>query len=160
MKTDFVSIDRDRLDEEWLTQAEQFLVQAINAAEARKSMDEAREAADVVWAEIYKQVKESPEKFGYSKVTEELAKSIAETQPEVRAAVQLHIDRKFELGIAEAVVEAFQHRKRALENLVTLQAQGYYMSGAASREDVDAQRKSVRDRTGLKRDILKQEQEN
>lgn len=124
-KTDF-EIDPYRLDEEWVEQPRLYHMYAVELAEARKDLEEAKRMRDVAKAEADKLVRNEPERFGLSKVTENAIKETIPTVPEVQQAEKEVIEARYAMDIAEAAVGAMDHRKRALEGLVSLHLADYF----------------------------------
>lgn len=138
-----VQIDKDRLDEEWVKQPFRFHRFAKRLANARKKWGEAKAHADVVEAEVAQAIRRDPTKFGIStgKPTDAAVKAMVTLHLKVRAAKQAEIDAEHLVDVLEAVVNALEHRKKALENLVYLHGRDYF---SAPRER-DGEAAKVRD---------------
>jgi len=122
----FLDIDEHRLDEEWIGQAKLYGHWASNAASARRKMDEAKSNLELVQAELDLEVRNNPEKFDLSKVTENVVKSaILQDSRHVGAQKKVN-DARYDHDVAQAAVSALEHRKYALQNLVSLFLSSYY----------------------------------
>lgn len=136
-----LSIDENMLDEEWIGQPRLFFQHAEKLAGARNALDEAKVRLEIVKAGLSRAIREDPASFGLPKITEasveaaicEQAKFIT-AQSEVR-----HLKHK--VDVLAAAVTALDHRKKALENLVTLHGQNYFsVPQARTPEDREAVR--------------------
>lgn len=119
-------IDAEALDAEWLGQPALFFRYAKALAHAEATYDRAKERADIVEAELDGKVRKAPEAYGLEKITEGAVKNVIILRPEYREAVAERIQRKEDVGVIKAGVEAFNHRKSALENEVRLHGQNYF----------------------------------
>jgi len=144
-----VTIDEDALDVEWLRQAMLMGRYGRLAVEARRVMDLTKERLDVVRAELDRDIRANPAKYGIEKVTEgvvqntiilaekvrtdEEKKEIAMIQP-YQDAVRAFIDAKYESEMAQAAVRAVDQKKSALENLVRLHGQQYFAGPSVPRD--------------------------
>lgn len=130
----FFEIDQNLLDEEWIRQPQLYFEYAKRLADARRDHDQQKAALDVVVAELDKAIREDPEKFGIEKVSETAIKLAIVGRKKHKAAVQAVADAKHAVDVLQAVVNALDHRKRALENLVDLWAANYFSTPRASDE--------------------------
>lgn len=126
--TSVLDIDKYCLDEEWVDQPAIYAKYARKLANARKDLDEAKATYDVIKASVSQQVYTAPEKFNIQKVTENKVQCVVTLQKECRDAHQAVIDSKHAVDIMTAMVTALDHRKSALERLVTLHGQDYFSS--------------------------------
>jgi hypothetical protein len=123
---DEIRIDDSALDVEWLEQPSLMMKYAHKAAEARRYLDQMKEKLELVKAEIDKDIRTQPEKFGIEKITENVVTNTIITQDRYKKANNTVIDAKFEVDIAQSAVIAISQRKDALENLVRLHGQQYF----------------------------------
>lgn len=121
-----IRIDESSLDMEWLDQPSLMMKYARNAAEMRKLMDLAKENLDVVRAEIDRDVRENPERFGITKITDAVVAATVLRDKEYQKASKEFIDARYALDIANAAVRSMDARKDALENLVRLHGLQYF----------------------------------
>ncbi len=129
-----IRIDETALDVEWLRQADLMYRYAKHQAETRKEMDEAKERLDVVRAKVEMEIRNNPEAYGLSKVTEGAIQSTVILQPEYQQASQAYNDVKYENDVAIAAVRAIDQKKTALENLVKLLGASYFAGPVAPRD--------------------------
>jgi hypothetical protein len=121
-----LKIDEDALDIEWLDQASLFMKYAKIAAEARRNLDEAKQALDIIKAEIDKDIREKPSEYGLEKVTDKAIDAIILNEKEYQVVWNKFLDMKYEADMASNAVVAMNQRKEALENLVKLHGQSYF----------------------------------
>lgn len=125
---DFFDIDKTRLDTEWIKQPRLFFVYAKQLADAKRRLEEARAEADVVKAEVDLEIRGTPENFGFKdmKITEVLITTTINQNGRYQKAAKLIRIRKHKVDILQAAVTALEHRKSALEKLVSLHGQNYF----------------------------------
>lgn len=132
MKTSFLQIDPLRLDKEWLGQPELYYQHAENLANARREVDEAKAALDVVAAETDNDVRRRPERYKVDKVTESTVKAAVLRSSAYTAANTQYLEARHRMDVCQAVVTALEHRKRALTMLVELQGRNYFADPAVT----------------------------
>jgi hypothetical protein len=88
--------------------------------------DHARVNLDLVKAELDKEIRTNPEKFGIEKVTEAAVTHTIISQGKYKESQEELMQAEYESNIASAAVNAFNARKVALENLVKLYGQQYF----------------------------------
>lgn len=121
-----IEIDEEMLDVDWLNQPKLFMQYSRHYAQMRRSVDETKQALDVVKAEVDRDIRNDPEKYNIEKVTEGSIQSAILTSKKYKEAYKEYLDAKYESDMAGAAVQAFEHRKVALENLVRLHGQQYF----------------------------------
>lgn len=129
-----IQIDEHALDVEWLRQANLMYKYAKHQAQTKKEMDEAKERLDVGRAKIEMEIRNNPEAYGLSKVTEGAIQSAILLQPEYQKLVQEYNDAKYENDVAVAAVRAIDQKKTALENLVKLLGASYFAGPVVPRD--------------------------
>jgi hypothetical protein len=121
-----IEIDMGRLDEEWVRQPALFLKYAAQLADARQEHAEAKADIDVVRADVSKVIRGDPDRYGVTKVTEASIDAAVTTHKQVEDAVAKAGKAKHRMDLLQAAVDALEHRKKALENLVFLHGQEYF----------------------------------
>lgn len=120
-------IDKERLDEEWVTHSDRFLEYSIMLADARDSHLEREAALEVAEAVAELDIRERPKKYGMKlPIREGAIKTQIVLHPKVIKAKRLLNKAKHRVNLLDGVVKALDHRKRALEKLVDLHGQGYF----------------------------------
>ena len=130
MSKDFDTFDLDphRLDEEWCRQPKMYHEQAVALADARKEHEQSKTERDLVAAEVDKDVRLHPSKYGLEKLTEEPIKKAVLMSKEYRKADTNVIEARHSMDIIQADLDTLDHRKKALENLVQLFLADYFSS--------------------------------
>lgn len=124
-KESFIDIDELALDKEWIEHPGLYLKWARKSAEARLKMAEAKAQLEVDEALLSKAIRDKPENFGIQKVTEPVIESTIKLQQSYQKSLRNLNEAKYSVDKIQAVVDALEHRKKALENAVTLHIQGY-----------------------------------
>ena len=129
-----LAIDPHKLDEELLYQP--LLCYEYNElfAEAQHDRDIAKEALDVAKAEADKEIRNNPKTFGISKVTETSIANAVTLHSKVKSAMQTLIDSTYQFNMLKAAVAAVEHRKKALEGMITLFVSSYFAGPSEPRE--------------------------
>lgn len=142
-----LSIDLNTLDTEWLEQAERFYEVATQAAESKREVERTKLALDIAEAELDNDIRANPVKYGIAKITEGAIASAIKLAKPYQDAVNTHADAQLHNNHMQSGVQAFDQRKKALENLVYLQGQSYFAGPNAPRtvEQVRSSMKSKRD---------------
>jgi hypothetical protein len=121
-----MTIDDSALDIECIDQAKLMLKVTRLDAELSRDADNAKETRDFVRAEVDKDIRTNPGKFGLEKTTEAAIQSIILGDERYKKANQAFIDALFESNCAKGAVRACDHRKSMLETLSRLHAQSYF----------------------------------
>jgi len=163
-------IDPDALDIEWLNQPNLFYKysDALNEAMNRRNdlklhVEAAKEEVDRVKAELDLAIREDPEEYGLSKVTETAVTSTILTQPELQAAQKKYYSSKEALNDAQAevnklftAVNTMEEKKVALEQLVRLLNQQYFSTPVEPRNlSEEYFKKTNRNKKGAKEKVKK-----
>jgi len=155
---DFFDIDINRLDEEWINQPKIFFKYASQLADARRKLEEAKAELDVIRAEIDLDIRSNPTNYFGNKIgktTESLITSTILQQSKYQEALLSFRKRKHRIDILQAAVNALDHRKSALERLVSLHGQNYFATpkpiDKTSMETVDNIEKGAARLIGKKR---------
>lgn len=139
---DIVHIDEFQLDREWLRQPKLVRDQHKRLAEAKQLMERARSNVDVVKAELDREIRQDPEAYDLAKATEKGIEGAILLQPAYKKAVTKYIEARHDVDLISAVVTALEHKKRALESLVSLHGMDYFAEPRTRNDD---------DREALKR---------
>ena len=123
---ELITIDKYNLDEEWLNQPLHTYNFAEKLADAQKRMDKAKEKVEIVKAELTLDIAKNPSNYGLTKTTQALIDAVIIKEQSYLDAQEELRELKFEVGVLQSAVKAFDQRKTALENLVKLHNQSYY----------------------------------
>lgn len=129
-----ITIDETALDVEWLEQPRLMLKYARYAAECKKAVDQAKEKLELVCSQIDKNIRANPSDYGLVKPTDTAVKATIPLDEEYQEANKELIEAKFEADLAMNAVYAFNARKDALQNLVTLHGQRYFAGPKVPRD--------------------------
>jgi len=122
-----IIIDEEALDKEWLRQPALMMKYAKHSARMQNALEEAKQELDIARAEADRTIRENPKGFDIpDRVTEGAISSAILTYKPYIEASKAFLDAKYEADMAKAAVNAFEHRKSALENLVRLYGQQYF----------------------------------
>lgn len=128
-----IEIDQNALDQEWIAQPVLYMRYAELEAEARRTMDEEKVRSDVVRAKLDAKIRENPEDYGISKVTEgSILSAIQQDEDYLESQTALRT-AKYQLDMISGAVRALDHRRKALENLVYLHGQSYFSEPSTKR---------------------------
>lgn len=129
-----LQVDENNLDREWLGQPTLYFSYAAKLADAQRDLDMARNRLSVAKAEADQSIRRDPKLYGMEKVTEaSVASAVAAEEGCVNAA-ELVAAARHRVDVFQAAVDALQHRRKALESLVTLFMANYYSKPRASGE--------------------------
>jgi hypothetical protein len=134
---DDIRIDETALDVEWLEQPSLMMKYSKHAVKMRQGLDLAKEQLELVRAEIDRDVRMHPDRFGIEKITEAVVQNTILMDDRFKKANEFYITTKYETDVAQVAVRAFEHRKEALENLVRLNGQQYFAGPKVPRDLTD-----------------------
>ena len=123
---DIFDLDMTQLDKHWLEQPGLVYKYAMKAADAKDRVERAKARLDVGRAEVKAEITTNPSKFHLAKTTDSAINSAIELHATVTKYRNLLFKRKHEVDILAAMLNALEHRKRALEGLVSLNGQEWF----------------------------------
>lgn len=123
---DFFEIDQFRLNEEWIAQPRLYFVYAVKLADARAEHEQAKAKLDLREAELDGEIRADPEAYGIDKLSNPVVAKAIQTQKDYLDLREAMFKKKKRVEILTAAVNALDHRKKALENLVSLTLANYY----------------------------------
>lgn len=128
MKSQFLAIDKDRLDEEWLEQPSKYFIYAQRLADAKRVYDNASNKESTTYAMLSSKVRANPKKYfgSTNKPTEGAINAKVVRLTAYREAQQEKIDAKYDVDVLQAACTALEHRRRALTDLVQLHLSSYF----------------------------------
>lgn len=131
-----LAIDMTLLDKEWVNQPRLFFRYAKELADARQKLEESNANVKLVIAEADKKVRLSVADREKKPPEAAIAQQISRRK-EVKAAEQEALTAKHRVDVLYAAVNALEHRKAALENLVKLHGQNYFSAPKAASDNID-----------------------
>lgn len=135
---DIFEIDMYELDREWVRQPKLFFNFARQLADAREQVERSKAEMDVVKAEMDQEIRNSPEDYDIGKVTEAAITAAIAMSKEMKQAQSEFIRAKHNADILQGAVNALEHRKSALERLVSLHGQNYFSTPVADSDGREA----------------------
>jgi len=130
-----LAIDPHALDEEWLRQPVLYAQYSSLLSDAQKTRDYIKEKLEVKRSELDKDIRQNPEKYGVPKITESVVANTILSLDDYRKVGQEVIEATYEYNMLQNAINALEHKKRALENLVRLWL-GSYFSGPIEPRDI------------------------
>ena len=121
-----IHIDQNDLEGEWLIQASLYLKYSELHANAVCERDTAKVRVEYTHAQLDTEYRKNWEKYFDSKPTEGAIKSKIIQDPKFRKAEKLLISENKKVNLYFGIKLAFDHRKKALENLVSLRISGFH----------------------------------
>jgi len=131
MDDDLLNMDEHNLDEMWLNQPRLYHKYAKKLANAKQHLEEEKAELELCKAELDRDIRSEPGQFNLEKITENVVSSTIIIQDKYQQRQAEVIDLKHQVDILQAAVTTLDHRKRALENLVSLHGQDYFSSPRA-----------------------------
>ena len=124
-----LTVDPAALPEEWQGQPELMLRWTGKHAQAMLEVDRAKAVLDVAKATADKEIRDNPEKFGLSKITEAVVANATTLHPKVQAAVQVLGEARYAANLLQGAVQAIEDRRRALQSMVELGSREWFAGG-------------------------------
>ena len=118
--------DPTQLDKEWVRQPKLLLEFADLLSAARKRYDKQKVLNEIVLSKLSADVRSHPGKYKLKSINETAVKNAVASHPVYRKRMLALIDLKEEVDHLTNMVAAIEHRKRALEGLVSLHGQKYF----------------------------------
>lgn len=144
-----VEINPNQLDVEWLRQPFLYQKYAEEAAHARDRRDRAKDALEVVKAQVDGDVRANPVNYGFTgdkKPTESAIASAILQSEEYQEANEKYLKAKLECDLIQSAVLSIEQRKSALENLVKLLNSSYFAAPLTPRDLNSEWNKSLEER--------------
>lgn len=146
-------IDENALEVELLEQSSLMAKYSYMLAEAKRDRDLAKEALDLKKAEINLDIRDNPQDYKLEKITVDAVEACILMEDEYQAAQKELNEMNFEVNVLQGVINAIDHRKSALENLVKLYGQNYFAGPAIPHDISEARQKrldAVEERIGAR----------
>lgn len=159
MKKNDFEIDEYSLEKEWVRQPVLFMEYAEEANKARCNCDRLKAKLDLLQASLDLEVRNDPGAYGLSKLTETVV-SNAVTQTEAfQEAQKEYFEAKEEHGLLDRAITALEHKKKALESLVSLFSMNYYSEPRDRSSSTRQEHENVKGRVARKLNRRKAESE-
>lgn len=142
---DDMHIDENALDIELLDHSTLMAKYSRLLAEAKEERDLAKEALDLKRAEIDLDIRDHPQNYKLTKVTEAAITNCILMEEEFQTAQKEVHRTNYEVNVLQGIVNAIDHRKSNLEGLVKLHGQNYF-AGPSVPHDLSALREEKEDK--------------
>jgi len=126
MSDNLFEVDLNELDREWVRQPDLYFKYATKLADAKREHEQSRANLELTKAELDLDIRGNPEKFDVGKITEATVSATILSQKKYRKAHKKMLNAKHHVDILDATVRTLDHRKSALERLVSLHGQNYF----------------------------------
>ena len=133
-KKNVFKIDRNNLVQEWNDHSEIYGEYARKLADAKFEYEKECAILEVMKADLDKKIRANPEKYEI-KLTENSIKNCITCDKKIIDQNKKILEIKHNTDILQAAIYTFEHRKKALENLVTLLLGNFYSMPKISDED-------------------------
>lgn len=137
MDSNDIAIDELDLGRECVRLPTQFMRHANLAVDAKRDVDEIKNRLEVIEADLTKEVRANPGKFGIEKETEKAIAAVVLTHPRYQKGVEMLSEARHKADMAQAVVTALEYKKRSLTLLVELHGLGYFSSPKISQRGLE-----------------------
>lgn len=117
-----ISIDEENLDTEWLRHSATYMQYLEYSVYCSNILEKKEEQLEVLAAELDKEIRSNP---GEKKLTENSIKNEILTNNNYKTLKEEIIQARYNYNIVKSAVNAFEHRKKALERLCDLWMFGY-----------------------------------
>jgi hypothetical protein len=137
----FADIDLTRLEQEWVDHVAKVREYTERSAEAKRKLAEAKAFFEFTEATLLRDIRATPDKFKLEgKATEGAIKNCVLYQKRYKDAERLYLSAKYDDDLLDGALRTLDHRKRALENLVSLWSQGYFATPREKRKEMPLKR--------------------
>lgn len=126
MKEHFASIDELNLDGELIRQPKLVSKYADRLADAKRELDNAKDALEVIEAELSLKIRSKPHRYHIEKITEGVVSATILLQSTRREAAHRVIEAQHKVRIYESAVNSLEHKRSSLGRLVELKQMDYY----------------------------------
>ena len=153
-----IEINENDLQKEWIAQPSLYMKYSELLVDAQENERNAKENIDVVKAQVDLKIRESePEDHGLKKFTDPTLKSLVDTHEKVKASKKEYNKKRKEAALMQAVVNAMDHRKKALEYLSRFHLSGFNCYPKLDEMDEKIFKDNVRKKVNKRRKELKWE---
>lgn len=141
-------IDPDRLDEELYRQADLFHEAWEDLAYAKEALAKGDADLKHLKASVADEMRADPDAYGLEKTTKDAIADAVAGDEAVLEQEQKNIDLRLRVDLCQGLVNALEHKKRAMTDAVELRRQSYFADPSATfdrrREQEDANKRRAR----------------
>lgn len=149
-----LEIDPNALDNEWLNIAHLNHQYGEASADAKRDMEGAKEAVDMIMATVGLEIRRNPKKYNLEdKITEGTISATILLDSRVQKAKQVYATKRHEYDVVQSAVWAVKAKESSLENLVKLLQMDYFAGPREPRklESTDRTMGQQSARSGIRR---------
>jgi hypothetical protein len=121
-----LAIDPHALEEEWMRQPALFQKYTDLLVRAQQERDKAKERLDVVKSKLDLDIRNDHEAFGLKKITEGAITACILTNSIYKDAQKRLNEATYKVGLLNGAIRGLEHKKKSLENLVSLWLGSYF----------------------------------
>lgn len=121
-----VKINKYKLPDECQKQSSNYYYWAKKLARKKTLYNKQKNKIDLISAQKEIALRNNWNENKWGKLTEGGIKAVLKTDKKIKEETDLLIDIQEEINILESAVNALEHKKRELDNLVTLLVKGFY----------------------------------
>lgn len=135
------SIDPHMLDEEWAMQSSLYMEYSRQWAIETKELDRLKRNLPIIEAKIGDNIRKHPEAYSY-KLTVDAVNNLISSNEEVITVNGEIIEKTYNVNLLRGALTALDHKKKALENMVTLFGLNYF-SGPKEPKEINPGKRFV-----------------
>lgn len=121
-----IRIDKTVLEDECLEQPSLYMYYSEKYAEALETKETAKQRVELVYAQTESKIRKDWKLYFEKQPTEPAIKGEVLQDPYYRKAQNLSNKANKTANVLKGIVTSFDHRKKALENVISLRVTGYY----------------------------------
>ncbi len=121
-----ISIDPHALEQEWMDQPALYHEYSQLTVAAQKEKDKAKQKLDICKSRLDLDIRKHPEKYDLPKIVEATVLSTIQIHPDYIDAMDKHTNAVYQYNMLSNTVYALEHKKKALENMVSLWLGSYF----------------------------------
>lgn len=154
-----VPIDRTRLDEECAGQAVLYGEIGEFVAELKRDARVSKDFVDQERSRLRKEIRENPQNYGISKLTESALEDAFTTNVDYRKALTAYAEAQYLADCAVTLLTAAEERKSMIKDAVTLYVHEYYSTkDDLAPQKVDMQKVTESEINNLRRQAAAEQQ--
>lgn len=142
------TIDHNDLEGQWIEQGSIFMYYGEAHADAIETRDADKQRLDLVAAELDEEIRNNWSDFSENKMTEASVKAKILQHARYKKAQKLLNNANHNVNVLASAKTALEHKKKGLENLVSLKIGGFYsepkIKAARQKEVHKAQKEKIK----------------
>jgi len=122
---ELMKIDPDQLEGQWLSAPGRYMEVVEHAVQARIDCEKAKDCLETIKADMDREIRINPDKYGIGKVTESSISSAIQLCDSVKEAQDEYMETRRIMLLTDGAVNAMEHRKKALDAITQLTLAGW-----------------------------------